>query len=216
MKISYPPSTTTNGQIERVVAALNRIDKDNLSNELDLEQKTVKMPYTVVNRVRDKSGYVCPVGVVDDYAGSTAPEGFLLCDGSAISRATYSDLFSVIGVTFGAGDGSTTFNIPHLHNVMIMGAGDTYALASTGGAATVTLDVTMIPSHTHIANSHFHTIPSDNAGTPATGDCEVRGTTSDGSNVSTDGTVVTLQNTGGGLAHNNLSPYLALHRIIKF
>jgi hypothetical protein len=55
-----------------------------------------------------------PTGTVIWFAGSTAPEGYLLCNGSAVSRTTYADLFAVIGTTYGAGDGSTTFNLPQL------------------------------------------------------------------------------------------------------
>lgn len=54
-----------------------------------------------------------PRGVVFPFGGSVAPDGFLICDGSAISRTTYADLFAVIGTTYGAGDGSTTFNLPN-------------------------------------------------------------------------------------------------------
>jgi len=53
-----------------------------------------------------------PVGVIQIYAGSSAPSGWLLCDGSAVSRSTYSALFTLIGVSYGSGNGSTTFNIP--------------------------------------------------------------------------------------------------------
>ena len=54
-----------------------------------------------------------PVGSIKPFAGTTVPDGYLLCDGSAISRTTYAALFAVIGTTYGAGDGSTTFNIPN-------------------------------------------------------------------------------------------------------
>ena len=64
------------------------------------------------------------VGMVSPYAGTTAPEGWLICDGSAISRTTYSDLFSVIGTIYGAGDGSTTFNLPNFDNSRIGGVPD--------------------------------------------------------------------------------------------
>lgn len=57
-----------------------------------------------------------PVGIVSPFAGTTPPEGWLICDGSAISRVDYADLFAVIGTTYGAGDGSTTFNIPGLYS----------------------------------------------------------------------------------------------------
>ena len=64
-----------------------------------------------------------PTGVVLPFSGNgTIPDGFLYCDGSAISRTTYHDLFSVIGTTYGAGNGTTTFNIPNLHNRMVQGS----------------------------------------------------------------------------------------------
>lgn len=55
-------------------------------------------------------------GMIKPFAGTTVPTGYLLCDGSAISRTTYANLFSAIGTTYGSGDGSTTFNIPNLSN----------------------------------------------------------------------------------------------------
>lgn len=54
-----------------------------------------------------------PTGTVVPFAGATAPDGFLICDGSAISRTRYADLFAVIGTTYGAGDGNSTFNLPN-------------------------------------------------------------------------------------------------------
>jgi len=62
-----------------------------------------------------------PPGVILPYGAATAPSGYLLCDGSAVSRTTYADLFSVIGTTYGAGDGSTTFNLPHLKGTVPVG-----------------------------------------------------------------------------------------------
>ena len=53
-----------------------------------------------------------PVGAIVPYGGDTAPTGYLLCDGSAVSRTTYSDLYAVIGTKYGEGDGNTTFNLP--------------------------------------------------------------------------------------------------------
>ena len=60
------------------------------------------------------SSGAAPPGIISAYAGSTAPGGFLLCDGTAVSRTTYAALFAVTGTTYGAGDGSTTFNVPDL------------------------------------------------------------------------------------------------------
>lgn len=65
----------------------------------------------------------CPVGVINPYGGATAPDGWLLCHGQAISRTTYADLFAVIGTRFGSGDGSTTFNLPDMREVTPVGAG---------------------------------------------------------------------------------------------
>ena len=62
-----------------------------------------------------------PSGMIINYAGSTAPAGFLECDGSAISRSTYANLFSAIGTTYGTGDGSTTFNVPDLRGYFVRG-----------------------------------------------------------------------------------------------
>lgn len=59
-----------------------------------------------------------PVGTILPYGGSTAPEGYLLCNGQAVSRTTYSDLFDVIGTTYGTGDGNTTFNLPALTSII--------------------------------------------------------------------------------------------------
>ena len=61
-----------------------------------------------------------PVGTVLVFAGTTAPTGYLLCDGSAVSRTTYSVLFSVIGTTYGVGDGSSTFNLPNCNDTKIL------------------------------------------------------------------------------------------------
>lgn len=66
-----------------------------------------------VTGVTSASGVVS-AGTVAYFAASTAPTGWLVADGSAVSRTTYSDLFSAIGTTFGSGDGSTTFNVPNL------------------------------------------------------------------------------------------------------
>ena len=64
-----------------------------------------------------------PLGVILPFGGSTPPSNYLLCDGSAISRISYSDLFNVIGTAYGAGDGSTTFNVPDFRECVPVGAG---------------------------------------------------------------------------------------------
>lgn len=77
-----------------------------------------------------------PSGVVVPFAGNSAPSGYLLCDGSAVSRSTYSALFSVIGTTYGVGDGSTTFNLPDTRQRFTLGksvSGTGSTLGATGG-----------------------------------------------------------------------------------
>ena len=104
-------------------------------------------------------------GLIIPWSDSSIPSGFLECNGQAVSRTTYSALFAVIGTTYGSGNGSTTFNLPDLQDDNAMGKSPTKALASTGGADTVTatgnLSVTVgntslstptIASHSHTVN----------------------------------------------------------------
>ena len=74
-----------------------------------------------------------PTGAILPYGGATAPTGYLMCDGSAVSRTTYSALFAVFGTTYGAGDGSTTFNLPNAKLRFLLGSGTNYPLGATGG-----------------------------------------------------------------------------------
>ena len=87
---------------------------------------------------------VVPSGVVKAFAGSTAPDGWLLCNGQAVSRSEYAALFAVIGTTYGAGDGSTTFLLPDMRNRMPIGADaeSTYVLGNTGGSVNHSLPLT--------------------------------------------------------------------------
>jgi len=98
-----------------------------------------------------------PTGGMVFYGAAAAPTGFLLCDGSLVSRATYATLFGVISTTYGAGDGSTTFKLPDLRGAFPMGkatAGTGSTLGATGG----TID------HTHTGPSHTHTVTAPRDG----------------------------------------------------
>lgn len=125
-----------------------------------------------------------PIGACIDFAGTTAPAGWLLCYGQAISRTTYASLFSVIGTSFGSGNGSTTFNIPDLRGRIIagkddMGGTDSSRLSFFGaaskllggvlGAASKSLSIAEMPSHNHgglsgAAGSHSHSYDRGAAG----------------------------------------------------
>lgn len=99
-----------------------------------------------------------PSGVVYPFAGSSAPKGYFICDGAAINRETYSDLFNVIGTTYGSGDGSTTFNLPDARGRAIYGLGtntDIDALGENDGTTLADrtpkhqLSIDEMPSHSH-------------------------------------------------------------------
>jgi microcystin-dependent protein len=97
-----------------------------------------------------------PAGIIMPFAGTVAPENYLFCDGSAVSRSTYATLFDVIGTTFGAGDGSTTFNLPDLSGRVPLGVSSTHLLGSMGGSETVTLTESELPAHVHKVPQHGH------------------------------------------------------------
>lgn len=105
---------------------------------------------------------LAPTGVIQGYAGSAAPTGWLLCDGSAVSRATYADLFTLIGTTYGVGDGSTTFNLPDLKGRVPVGRnaadGSFDVLGESGGAKTHTLTSAEMPVHRHNVSAYSHTV----------------------------------------------------------
>lgn len=87
------------------------------------DSKTLKDGYSIATLAAALQDYLMPPGIIMAYAGSSIPAGWLNCDGSAVSRSTYSDLFTAIGTTWGVGDGSTTFNLPDLRSATIRGVG---------------------------------------------------------------------------------------------
>lgn len=82
-------------------------------------------------------------------ASAVATMGWLYCNGQEVSRTTHAPLFAVIGTTYGAGDGSTTFGIPDMRGYFMMGVSASYAAGTTGGSATVTLTQPQMPAHHH-------------------------------------------------------------------
>ena len=93
-------------------------------------------------------------GMISMYGGSSAPTGFLLCDGSAVSRTTYASLFSVLSTSYGTGDGSTTFNVPDLRSRVPVGIGTGTLVATFASRASNVITVTGL---TNTANNGFQT-----------------------------------------------------------
>ena len=180
---------------------------------------------TLVNENFDKIDAALSVtGAVQLYAGSTAPSGWLICNGQAVSRTTYAALFAVIGTTYGAGNGSTTFNIPNLVNKTVRGSN---SLGKTGGSDTVTLSTANMPAHTHGAGSlsiassgaHAHVFTTTNN---LGGNYVCRGGGTNTANITaTSGGAHThtvsgsTASTGSGSAVTVTNPYVMLHYIIK-
>jgi len=174
------------------VAEINKVTDDNM------------------NEIKNTINTNTPVGVITAYAGDTAPDGWLLCDGSAVSRTTYANLFSVLGTKCGVGDGSTTFNLPNIKGRSLVGVDpddeDFNVVGKTGGEKTHTLTIDEMPSHNHSVNTIFpFTIGSNRTAVANSTSNNVTGTAGD-----------VVLNTGGGQAHNNLSPYAAVNFIISY
>ena len=90
-----------------------------------------------------------PTGVILPYGGVTAPNGFLICNGSAVSRTTYANLFAVIGTRYGAGNGSTTFNVPKLNDGSFVRGVSTSAVGTKYSASLPPLTASSAGAHTH-------------------------------------------------------------------
>lgn len=128
------------------------LDTDtSLSSNSDAKIPTQKAVKTYIDTGGNPSAFT---GVVVPYGGSAAPSGWLLCNGAAVSRATYSALFSITGTAFGTGDGSTTFNLPNLVNRVPVGVGTGTRVATFASRSSNVITVTGL---TNAANNEFIT-----------------------------------------------------------
>ena len=176
-----------------------------------------------------------PTATIVPWSSSSVPSGFLECNGAAVSRSTYSALFAIVGTTYGAGDGASTFNLPDLQDNVAMGKSGTKALASTGGANTVastgnvggttanaTLSTAQLASHNHSIVSRMD---QDYGQGPQPYQSIIPG---GGSSPQRQGSTITVNSAGQGQGHSHnmsatftgdatsvVQPYLTIIYIIK-
>jgi len=165
-----------------------------------------------------------PVGMIFPYGANVAPAGYLLCDGSDYAETDFPELFTVIGTTYGSSSGR--FNVPNLFNRTLVGAGDDFSFATIGGDESITLTISEMPSHSHIADAptvvdptHSHaesgavTVPVLEGAVPAVAAVAVPTVTAPAlTGISV--LAPNINNEGGDGAHSNMQPYMALPYII--
>lgn len=180
---------------------------------------------------RLNGGAATPVGVVNPYAGASAPAGWLICNGQAVSRTTYAALFAVCGTTYGTGDGSTTFNVPDLRGKFPVGSTAAYPRGDVGGSTAASIGIANMPSHNHgsvgdhnhgSAGSHQHgytgyaTGDRTLTGSPtkiAVNSPQVTDANGDHTHAGDGGHAHTMQ--GSGQAIDTMPPYTSLAYIIR-
>ena len=211
-----------NAHVDDAVIKYTAISSKTLKDPASLSDEILINDTGVLKKItlQQISSFVTnPPGMIVDYAGDTAPTGWLLCYGQAISRITYSALFTALGngTIYGAGDGSSTFNLPDCRGRVLAGKdnmggssadrltdfgtlgvnGDT--LGDTGGLEKHTLSVPELAAHQHNYQTFSGTI------TAASGPFGVL----------SGGAVAGTEATGSNVAHNNVQPTIIFNKIIK-
>ena len=167
------------------------IDFTSLQNKVG-DTSVAEQIDSILSNYTNKAGFIYPL------ATNSVPDGFLLCDGSAYLRKDYPELFAAIGTVYGAGDGSTTFNVPNLSTRVPVGTGTGYELGATGGEATHKLTVDEIPRHSHTFDRAGIDTDTDWIGGAGT------------AKIVSD----TTSSIGSDQPHNNMQPYTVVNYII--
>lgn len=156
------------------------------------------------------TGDTLPIGSIVSYGGLNAPENWLICDGSEISRTEYLELYNVLGTIYGKGDGSATFNLPDLKDKFILGTGNSHISGETGGEEKHTLTESEIPTmNVYMTKTSWY----DKGGLEY-GGAENRRVVAGGAAGGDTGYAIGTVN-GGNQSHNNMPPYATTIFIIK-
>lgn len=190
---------------------------DNLSTTSKVDALSANQGVILKNMIEQGGGFggdSLPVGSIIEYTSDIIPEGWLLCNGQAVSRSVYIDLFNIIGTDYGQGDGVMTFNIPDLRGKSIIGKDendtDFNTLGKVGGEKTHTLTISEMPSHSHSGKFKYDGNNTTTVAVSAgSGYNVIRTSTTDYNKA------LTLQDNGGSQSHNNLQPYMTTNYIIK-
>jgi microcystin-dependent protein len=187
--------------LDALVAGVNTVD-------------TAQLASGSVTQAKLASGVYAPIGGIMQYAGSSAPTNWVLCDGSAISRATYADLFTALSTTYGSGDGSTTFNVPDLRGRIAVGKGtnaDVDALGENDGVAVA--DRTPKHYHTLTTGRGGQFASHENSG--ATGNSSFYTTSTVTTGQKLFATTVSGMQTSGNTSNVNTPAFIVVNYIIR-
>ena len=187
------------------------------ASNLEKPKKFIIKDYQLTAKVNNVNNVQIgmPIGSIVMWPGDTAPDGWLLCDGTSYKRSDYANLFNVIGNKYNNGVVLfDRFKVPNLQSRFPLGASSKYSLGDTGGESTVTLNEQQIPEHNHQLKEM---LSAKSSGSGWLGVNLNGGGSGKMENfVSPNNVYPTTENTGGGQPHNNMPPYLVVNFIIKY
>lgn len=188
------------------------VDADGATvQESDPSQKAAYEALAEANSQTTVPETIPPIGSILLFGGSTAPTGYLLADGSAVSRTTYANLFVVFGTTYGAGDGLSTFNLPDLRIRYPRGKDAGSSLGATGGATSYAHSGAAVSAHSGTAvSAHSGTAVSAHSGTAVAAHSNHATTTVDNN---LDSSIVSVVSSGTHSAHSVTQP--AAHTVTQ-